>query len=85
MKVDWSNQIVLITGASSGIGGALAVELGRRGAALGLFARRADELMKVAEEIERGGGKALVLPGDVRQSSEIEKCRLASARTMGTN
>jgi len=72
MKVDWSNQIVLITGASSGIGGALAVELGRRGAALGLFARRADELMKVAEEIERGGGKALVLPGDVRQSSEIE-------------
>jgi short-subunit dehydrogenase len=72
MKVDWTKQVVLITGASSGIGGALAVELGRRGAALGLFARRADELMKVAEEIERGGGKALVLPGDVRQSSEVE-------------
>jgi short-subunit dehydrogenase len=72
MKVDWSKQVVLITGASSGIGGALAVELGRRGAALGLFARRTEELMKVAEEIERGGGKALVLPGDVRQSSEIE-------------
>lgn len=72
MKVDWSKKVVLITGASSGIGSALAVELGRRGASVGLFARRAEELMKVAEEVERVGGKALVLPGDVRQAPEIE-------------
>ena len=72
MKVDWSKKVVLITGASSGIGGALAVELGRRGASVGLFARRAEELMKVAEEVERVGGRALVLRGDVRQAPEIE-------------
>ena len=72
MKVDWSKRVILITGASSGIGGALAVELGRRGASVGLFARRAEELMKVAEEVERVGGKALVLRGDVRQAPEIE-------------
>lgn len=72
MKVDWSKKVVLITGASSGIGSALAVELGRRVASVGLFARRAEELMKVAEEVERVGGKALVLPGDVRQAPEIE-------------
>lgn len=72
MKYDWSSKVVLITGASSGIGHALALELGRRGAAVGLFARRAELLIKLAEEIERVGGKALALPGDVRQAVEIE-------------
>ncbi|HEX8723667.1 MAG TPA: SDR family NAD(P)-dependent oxidoreductase [Pyrinomonadaceae bacterium] len=58
--------MVLITGASSGIGRALALELGRRGARLGLTARRAEELLRVAEEVGRAGGEALALPADVR-------------------
>ncbi|MGH9901881.1 MAG: SDR family NAD(P)-dependent oxidoreductase [Pyrinomonadaceae bacterium] len=73
MNFDWSNKSVLITGASSGIGRALAVELGRRGARVGLFARRAEMLLEVAEEVERAGGKALALPGDVRSAAEVEE------------
>jgi short-subunit dehydrogenase len=73
MKYDWKEKVVLITGASSGIGRALALELGKRGAHLGLTARRAEELSKVAEEVSRAGGQALVLPADVRSTEEINK------------
>lgn len=46
--MDWSNKVVLITGASSGIGRGLALELGRRGAKLGLLARGFDTMQAVA-------------------------------------
>lgn len=71
MKYDWKDRVVLVTGASSGIGRALAVELGRRGARLGLTARRAEELLRVADEVGRAGGKALALPADVRDPEAI--------------
>jgi short-subunit dehydrogenase len=73
MKYEWKEKVVLITGASSGIGRALAIELGKRGARLGLTARRAEELSKVAEEVSRAGGQALALPADVRRAEEINK------------
>ena len=57
--MNWSGKTVLITGASSGIGEALAVELGRRGAAVGLLARREDVLRVVAAKVEAAGGRAL--------------------------
>jgi short-subunit dehydrogenase len=72
MKYDWTQKVVLITGASSGIGRALALELGKRGARVGLTARRADELSKVAEEVSRAGGQALALPADVRRAGDID-------------
>jgi short-subunit dehydrogenase len=71
MKYVWKERVVLITGASSGIGRALAVELGRRGARVGLTARRAAELMRVAEEVGRAGGEALALAADVRNAEEL--------------
>ncbi|MDT5293393.1 MAG: hypothetical protein QOJ76_273 [Acidobacteriota bacterium] len=73
MKYEWKERVVLITGASSGIGRALAVELGRRGARVGLTARRAEELLRVAEEVERAGGKALALAADVRNAEEMNR------------
>jgi short-subunit dehydrogenase len=61
----------MITGASSGIGRGLAVELARRGAAVGLVARRADVIDEAVREIEAAGGKALALPADVQSEASI--------------
>lgn len=71
MNVEWSNKVVLITGASSGIGRSLAVELGKRGASVGLLARRAETLQEVAREVETAGGRALALPADVTNAGEV--------------
>jgi short-subunit dehydrogenase len=71
MSIDWSQQVVFITGASSGIGRALALELGRRGASLGLLARRAETLRELVAEIEQAGGRAVALPGDVRDAAAV--------------
>ncbi|HWT01478.1 MAG TPA: SDR family NAD(P)-dependent oxidoreductase [Pyrinomonadaceae bacterium] len=73
MAFDWSQKTVFITGASSGIGRALAVELGRRGAALGLLARRAETLREIADEVEKAGGRALALPADVRDADAVRR------------
>ena len=61
----------MITGASSGIGRGLAVELARRGAKLGLVARRADVIDEVVREIEAAGSKALALPADVQSETSL--------------
>ncbi|HVA50796.1 MAG TPA: SDR family NAD(P)-dependent oxidoreductase [Pirellulales bacterium] len=56
---------ILITGASSGIGRALAVELSRAGGRLVLIARREAELRRVADDVASAGGEAVPVPGDV--------------------
>lgn len=61
----------MITGASSGIGRELAIELARRGATLGLLARRAAALDEVVCEIDAAGSKAIALPADVQDSNSI--------------
>jgi NAD(P)-dependent dehydrogenase (short-subunit alcohol dehydrogenase family) len=58
--------IVVVTGASSGIGLATALRLGRTGNTIVLAARRAEELAAAAHRIEANGGGALVVPTDVR-------------------
>lgn len=58
----------MVTGASSGIGRGVSVELARRGARLGLVARRAERLQEIVSEIGSFGGEALALPGDVQDA-----------------
>jgi short-subunit dehydrogenase len=67
----FQGKVVMITGASSGIGRGLAVELARRGAKLGLVARRVDIVDEVVREIEAAGGKAVALPADVQSGSSL--------------
>lgn len=63
--MEFKNKIVWITGASSGIGEALAYEFASKGANLVLSARREGELQRVAQACEAHGGSVLVLPFDM--------------------
>lgn len=66
-------KTVLITGASSGIGAALAREYGGRGANLVLTARRLDRLKSLQSELEVKGIKTLTVKGDVTQDGDLER------------
>jgi NADP-dependent 3-hydroxy acid dehydrogenase YdfG len=57
--------VALVTGASSGIGHATALELAREGASVALVGRREERLTDLAAEITGAGGKALVVPADI--------------------
>jgi len=63
--------VVIVTGASSGIGRATAARLGRPGTTVVLAARRAGELATLADEIKAAGGEAIAVPTDVRDPAAI--------------
>jgi len=67
-----SAKRIVITGASAGIGAALAVQLGAKGHRVALAARRAQELNDVAARV---GGGAIVVPTDVTKRTEVERLR----------
>ena len=66
-------KVVVVTGASAGIGEATAVAFAKRGAKLVLAARRRDRLEALAERIDRAGGTALALPCDVGDPEQIRR------------
>lgn len=66
------NKVVVITGASSGLGEATALNLAGKGAKLVLSARRKNRLDKLAARIVANGGEALVVEADVTRKSDVQ-------------
>lgn len=79
MSQNIENKVVIITGASSGIGAATARLLASRGAAVVLAARRVDKLEALASEIRNAGGKAEVVVTDVTRADDLQAL-VATAR-----
>jgi short-subunit dehydrogenase len=78
--ISLAGQTAIITGASSGIGWALAKALAKEGCRLGLIARREDLLKSLAAEITAAGGTAIPVVGDVGQPESI-RAAVSSVRT----
>jgi NAD(P)-dependent dehydrogenase (short-subunit alcohol dehydrogenase family) len=76
-------EIVVITGASAGVGRATAREFGRRGAWVGLLARGREGLEAAKKEIEEMGGQALALVTDVSDPEQVEAAARAVEAELG--
>ena len=75
------NQVVIVTGASSGIGRALALQLVSQGARVVLAARRAELLGQIAATCRQAGGEALAIPTDIADEAQ---CRALIEKTIAT-
>lgn len=78
-----AGRVALVTGASSGIGRVLAQGLAAAGASVVAVARRTDRLNDLIREIERSGGRAMAVQGDVTDADSIAKAFGAAEQTFG--
>ena len=70
---DLRGKVAMVTGASSGIGEAIAQELVQRGAHVALFARRENRLQALAQRlVGKGSEEPLIVPGDVRKPEDVQ-------------
>jgi short-subunit dehydrogenase len=76
-------QVVVITGASAGVGRATARAFARRGARIGLIARGLAGLECARQEVEAAGGHALLLPVDVADATQIETAAAVVEEQLG--
>lgn len=77
------HQVVVITGASAGVGRAAVRAFARQGARIGLLARGLDGLEGACQEVERAGGQALALPTDVADARQVEAAAQAVEEKLG--
>jgi hypothetical protein len=75
--------VTILTGASTGIGRAAAFRFARAGARLVLVSRNGDRLERIAEEIRKGGGEVVVVPGDVTCREDIDRAVSVSMARFG--
>lgn len=76
-------EVVVVTGASAGVGRATVQAFARRGAHIGLLARGKDGLEGARRDTEKLGGKGLVLPTDVSDPEQVERAATAVEDTLG--
>src|SRR5699024_9391517 len=72
MKNQSFNKVVVITGASAGLGRAIAREFGKHGAKIGLLARGMDGLEAAEEEVRELGSQSLAIHCDVSDPEQVE-------------
>jgi len=80
---EWSGKVVVITGATAGVGRATARRFARGGASIGLLARDEGRLAQTRREVEDLGGHALVVPVDVADADRIELAADLVERSLG--
>ena len=76
-------QVVVVTGASAGVGRAVARAFAERGAHVGLIARGGERLEAARAEVEAQGGRALALPTDVADAGAVDRAAAAVEETLG--
>jgi len=76
-------QVSLITGAGSGIGAATARRMAKAGATVALLGRTPEPLERLADEINGQGGRALAIPTDVAQPSQVDTAVARTVETFG--
>jgi NAD(P)-dependent dehydrogenase (short-subunit alcohol dehydrogenase family) len=78
-----SNEVVVVTGATSGVGRAVVRRFAQDGARIGLLARGRDGLEATRREVEQAGGRALVLPTDVADWDAVSSAARAVEEAFG--
>lgn len=84
MNLNLNGKSVLITGASKGIGRAIAAAFAAEGAQVAMTARGAEELNRAAEEIRAAGGKTLAIAGDVTKEADLKRMVDETVAKFGT-
>jgi short-subunit dehydrogenase len=82
-KTSSKRRVVVITGASAGLGRAMAREFAKKGADLCLIARGIDGLEAAKKEVEKAGGRALIFPIDIADAEAVEKAAAETEEKLG--
>jgi NAD(P)-dependent dehydrogenase (short-subunit alcohol dehydrogenase family) len=83
LTIDLGGRVSLVTGASRGLGRAMALALAEAGAGLALCGRSAEDLDRVAHEAARHGGRVATFRADLREPAAIERMMQDALRTFG--
>lgn len=82
--MELKDQVVVITGASKGLGKAIALKFAKEGASLAICARNEEKLMEVKAEAETFGASVLAVVADVSKSKDMERFVAMTEKTYGT-
>ncbi len=84
MEIRFDNKVVIVTGASLGIGAATAIEFGKAGASVVVnYYTSEDAAKKVVEQIESDGGRAIAVQADVSKAEDVKKLIQKAVDTFG--